>query len=79
MLQMALQNAAGRLAEGIKGVHLPSDYPVVSDEEEAALIALAVSDAKYGITQLFRVYAISDPLKFLRFSRAIAKRNDQAG
>ena len=72
-MHVALQNAASMLAESIKGIQLPSDYPAVSEEEEAAVIALAVSDAKHGITQLFRVYAISDPLKFLRFSRAIAK------
>ena len=74
-LQVALQNAARRLAEGVKGLQLPSDYPTVSEEEEAALIAIAVSDANCGIVQLFRVYGVSEPLKFLRFSRAIAERS----
>jgi len=57
---------------------LPPDYLEVSEEEEAAIVATALSPANSGIIQLFRVYAITDPLRFLWFSRAIAKRHNRA-
>lgn len=72
-----LQDAAGRLAVAVEGLQLPADFPAVSEEEESAIIATALLPTNSGIKQLFRVYGVSDPLKFLRFSRAIATRNEK--